>query len=81
MALTHSWQMLLLVRVFFGIGIGIKGATIPVYSAEVSPTVIRGALGEFRVVLQQRVACQKLTRVCSHGMAIVYDSWHSLGIW
>jgi MFS family permease len=63
MAFTHSWQMLLLVRVFFGIGIGIKGATIPVYSAEVSPTVIRGALGESRVGLRQRVPCQKLTRL------------------
>ena len=45
MAFTHSWQMLLLVRIFFGIGIGLKGSTTPVYSAEVAPTVIRGALG------------------------------------
>lgn len=45
MAFTHTWQQLLIVRIFFGIGIGLKGSTVPVYSAEVAPTVIRGALG------------------------------------
>jgi hypothetical protein len=46
MAFTHTWQEMLIVRIFFGYGIGLKGATVAVYSAEVSPTVIRGALGE-----------------------------------
>jgi len=44
MAFTHTWQELLIVRVFFGYGIGLKGATVAIYSAEVAPTVIRGAL-------------------------------------
>jgi hypothetical protein len=44
MAFTHTWQELLIVRIFFGYGIGLKGATVAIYSAEVSPTVIRGAL-------------------------------------
>ncbi|WRT68189.1 uncharacterized protein IL334_005164 [Kwoniella shivajii] len=44
MAFTHTWQELLITRVFFGIGIGLKGSTIPIFSAEVAPTVIRGAL-------------------------------------
>ena len=44
MAFTHSWQQLLAVRTIFGIGIGLKGSTVPVMSAEVAPTVIRGAL-------------------------------------
>ncbi len=46
MAVTQTWQQLLAVRLLFGIGIGLKGSTIPVYAAEVAPTVIRGALGE-----------------------------------
>jgi MFS family permease len=44
MAFTHTWQELLIVRIFFGYGIGLKGATVAIYSAEVAPTVIRGAL-------------------------------------
>ncbi|WWD02360.1 hypothetical protein V865_000399 [Kwoniella europaea PYCC6329] len=44
MAFTHTWQELLIVRIFFGIGIGLKGSTIPIFSAEVAPTVVRGAL-------------------------------------
>ncbi|WWC71784.1 uncharacterized protein I206_105743 [Kwoniella pini CBS 10737] len=44
MGITHTWQELLIVRIFFGIGIGLKGSTIPIFSAEVAPTVIRGAL-------------------------------------
>nr|XP_019006735.1 uncharacterized protein I203_00328 [Kwoniella mangroviensis CBS 8507]OCF70196.1 hypothetical protein I203_00328 [Kwoniella mangroviensis CBS 8507] len=44
MAFTHTWQEFLIVRIFFGIGIGLKGSTIPIFSAEVAPTVVRGAL-------------------------------------
>ncbi|KAK4689726.1 hypothetical protein P7C73_g373, partial [Tremellales sp. Uapishka_1] len=44
MAFTQSWQTLLAVRLIFGIGIGLKGTTVPVFAAEVSPTLIRGAL-------------------------------------
>nr|XP_018261237.1 uncharacterized protein I303_05673 [Kwoniella dejecticola CBS 10117]OBR83395.1 hypothetical protein I303_05673 [Kwoniella dejecticola CBS 10117] len=47
MGFTHTWQELLIVRIFFGIGIGLKGSTIPIFSAEVAPTVIRGALVMF----------------------------------
>ena len=57
-ACTHSWQALAAVRVVMGVGIGAKGAvrqestnwlmfaaaTVPMYAAEVSPAVIRGAL-------------------------------------
>lgn len=46
MAVTQSWQQFLAVRILFGISIGLKGSTVPVYSAEVAPTVIRGALGQ-----------------------------------
>ncbi|WVQ99795.1 hypothetical protein IAU59_006937 [Kwoniella sp. CBS 9459] len=44
MAFCQTWQELLGVRVLFGVGIGLKGATVPIFSAEVAPTVIRGAL-------------------------------------
>lgn len=44
MALTQTWGQLAAVRVLLGIGMGLKEVTVPVYSAEVAPTSIRGGL-------------------------------------
>ncbi|KAM0242137.1 hypothetical protein ACHAP5_007374 [Fusarium lateritium] len=44
---THSWQTLFAVRFIMGIGIGAKNATVPIYSAEMAPARIRGALVMF----------------------------------
>jgi MFS family permease len=41
---TRSWTDLLICRLFMGLGMGIKISTIPIYSAEVSPAAIRGAI-------------------------------------
>ncbi|PIL24778.1 MFS general substrate transporter [Ganoderma sinense ZZ0214-1] len=41
---TNSWPHLFVARFFLGIGIGPKSATVPVYSAECAPPLIRGAL-------------------------------------
>jgi hypothetical protein len=41
---THNWWSLLVCRLFMGLGMGIKISTIPIYTAEVSPTNIRGGL-------------------------------------
>lgn len=46
-AFTHSWQALFAVRFVMGIGIGAKNATVPIYSAEMAPHRIRGALVMF----------------------------------
>jgi len=43
-AFTHSWETLFVVRLIMGIGMGAKGATVPVLAAENSPANIRGAL-------------------------------------
>lgn len=43
-ALTQSWGELIACRVLLGIGMGLKEVTVPVFSAEVAPTSIRGAL-------------------------------------
>ncbi|KAJ8115719.1 hypothetical protein OPT61_g2697 [Boeremia exigua] len=43
-ALAQSWPQILVCRILLGIGMGLKEVTVPVYSAENSPTVIRGAL-------------------------------------
>lgn len=43
-AFTHSWQALVAVRLVMGLGVGAKGATVPMYCAELSPAPIRGAL-------------------------------------
>ncbi|KAK3110924.1 hypothetical protein LTR53_014293 [Teratosphaeriaceae sp. CCFEE 6253] len=44
---THTWQQLFAARFVMGIGIGAKNATVPIYSAEMAPARIRGALVMF----------------------------------
>ncbi|KAF2825043.1 hypothetical protein CC86DRAFT_468286 [Ophiobolus disseminans] len=43
-ALSQSWPQILICRILLGIGMGLKEVTVPVYSAENAPTMIRGAL-------------------------------------
>ncbi|GAA5906707.1 sugar porter family MFS transporter [Sporobolomyces salmoneus] len=43
-AVTNTWWHLFLSRIFLGIGIGPKSATVPVLTAEIAPSNIRGAL-------------------------------------
>ncbi|KAF4457817.1 sugar transporter [Fusarium austroafricanum] len=43
-ALAQSWPQILVCRILLGIGMGPKEITVPVYSAENAPAVIRGAL-------------------------------------
>jgi len=44
---AQSWQGLFAARFILGIGIGAKNATVPIYSAEMAPHRIRGALVMF----------------------------------
>ncbi|KAJ7197411.1 putative facilitated glucose transporter [Mycena pura] len=44
---THSWQALFAVRFVLGIGIGAKNATVPIFSSELAPARVRGALVMF----------------------------------
>lgn len=44
MAVSQTWGQLLASRMLLGIGMGLKEVTVPVYSAENAPTIIRGAL-------------------------------------
>jgi sugar porter (SP) family MFS transporter len=46
-AFAKSWQGLFAARFIMGIGIGAKNATVPIYSAEMAPARIRGALVMF----------------------------------
>jgi len=46
-AFATSWQGLFAARFVMGIGIGAKNATVPIYSAEMAPHRIRGALVMF----------------------------------
>ncbi|KIW34191.1 uncharacterized protein PV07_00986 [Cladophialophora immunda] len=43
-ACCQTWEQLLATRIVMGIGMGLKGATTPVFAAENSPAAIRGAL-------------------------------------
>lgn len=43
-ALTQHWGQLVATRILLGIGMGLKEVTVPVFSAENSPTNIRGGL-------------------------------------
>jgi MFS family permease len=44
MACTQHWGELVATRILLGIGMGLKEVTVPVYSAENSPTNVRGGL-------------------------------------
>lgn len=44
MALSQTWGQLAACRALLGIGMGLKEVTVPVFSAENAPTVIRGGL-------------------------------------
>ncbi|KAJ4411063.1 hypothetical protein N0V91_001436 [Didymella pomorum] len=44
---ARTWQELFATRFVMGIGIGAKNATVPIYSAEMAPARIRGALVMF----------------------------------
>ncbi|KAJ2979022.1 hypothetical protein NQ176_g3501 [Zarea fungicola] len=46
-AFAKNWQSLFWARFIMGIGIGAKNATVPIYSAEMAPHRIRGALVMF----------------------------------
>ncbi|KAK8861192.1 hypothetical protein IAR55_002011 [Kwoniella newhampshirensis] len=41
---THSWEQLFGCRVILGIGMGLKGSTIPIFNAENVPASVRGGL-------------------------------------
>lgn len=43
-AITRNWQQLFVCRILLGIGMGLKGATIPVFNAENVPASVRGGL-------------------------------------
>lgn len=43
-ACTQSWPQLFVTRLLLGIGMGLKGSTVPIFAAENSPARIRGAL-------------------------------------
>lgn len=43
-ACTQNWPQLFITRLLLGIGMGLKGSTVPIFAAENSPAKIRGAL-------------------------------------
>ena len=44
MAVSQHWGQLVATRILLGIGMGLKEVTVPVLSAEIAPTSIRGGL-------------------------------------
>ncbi|KAJ0117209.1 hypothetical protein J7T55_003619 [Diaporthe amygdali] len=43
-ACARTWQQLLVCRLLLGVGMGVKGSSVPIFAAENSPAAIRGAL-------------------------------------
>ncbi|RPA80067.1 hypothetical protein BJ508DRAFT_327733 [Ascobolus immersus RN42] len=43
-AVSQTWEQLMITRLIMGIGMGMKGACVPIFAAENSPAAIRGAL-------------------------------------
>ena len=54
--LSQTWGQLIASRVLLGINMGLEEVTVPVYSAEVAPTIIRGGL-----VMSSQVVCNSLS--------------------
>ena len=44
---AQTWQQLFAIRFVMGIGIGAKNATVPIFSSELAPARVRGALVMF----------------------------------
>jgi MFS family permease len=44
MATSQTWGQLAVCRGLLGIGMGLKEVTVPVYSAEITPPMVRGGL-------------------------------------
>lgn len=44
MGLSQTWGQLAACRMLLGLGMGLKEVTVPVFSAENSPAIIRGGL-------------------------------------
>ena len=42
--LTQKWWQLVITRLHLGIGMGLKEVTVPVFSAENAPAIVRGGL-------------------------------------
>lgn len=42
--ISRTWEQLFITRILMGIGMGLKGACVPIFAAENAPAVIRGAL-------------------------------------
>ncbi|KAL1584387.1 hypothetical protein WHR41_06395 [Cladosporium halotolerans] len=43
-AVSQNWEQLFITRLLMGIGMGLKGSSVPIFAAENSPARIRGAL-------------------------------------
>ncbi|GAB7323118.1 hypothetical protein MBLNU13_g05624t1 [Cladosporium sp. NU13] len=43
-AVSQTWEQLFITRLLMGIGMGLKGSSVPIFAAENSPARIRGAL-------------------------------------
>lgn len=43
-AISQTWEQLFITRLLMGIGMGLKGSSVPIFAAENSPARIRGAL-------------------------------------
>ncbi|KAM3417342.1 hypothetical protein BST61_g5593 [Cercospora zeina] len=43
-AVSQTWEQLFTTRILMGIGMGLKGSSVPIFAAENSPAKIRGAL-------------------------------------
>ena len=46
-AVSRDWRMMVGFRILLGVGIGLKSATIPIYTSECAPAKFRGALVMF----------------------------------
>ncbi len=69
-AYVQSWEMLLVLRILLGVGIGAKASVVAVYIAETAPSKLRGSLIIFWQIF---VACGIFLGAAAN--LVVFDSW------
>lgn len=72
-ALSQTVAQISICRVLLGIGMGLKEVTVPVFSAEVAPTIIRGGLVmSWQVVGLHLIPCHEAILTFLSGLRLAF---------
>lgn len=75
-AVAQTWEQLFITRLLMGIGMGLKGSSVPIFAAENSPARIRGAL----VMSWQMWTGMSSTLLMCTQSNMQFSIWYILGL-